>query len=336
MKKIIIILFGLVCLAAGAFLMWQNGGLDGDDIYTVSQLEGDGLISLDKFVKQKRAQELLEQRQDLEIKVTFAPDLTLSPERQRSTLPQLVKEKLVDSDFVFANINNPLEDSFFLSDNNIAIVDLANDKVMENGQDDLIETVQLLQNSEIDFCGASVNSDQNKLAIVEVENVKFGFLCYSYGPAIHQATETTAGVFMMNLQDLEKDMKKYREQVNFLIVSMHSGLENKRTVSKTQESFARRAIDLGADLVIGNGTNLVQQTEVYKNKYILYGLGNLIYPENWPATALQGVIAQVSFSLEGVKKIDFYPIKINDNQPEFISEEKKLDVLDYLKLDFEE
>jgi hypothetical protein len=316
--------------------MWQNGGLDGDDIYTVSQLEGDGLISLDKFVKQKRAQELLEQRQDLEIKVTFAPDLTLSPERQRSTLPQLVKEKLVDSDFVFANINNPLEDSFFLSDNNIAIVDLANDKVMENGQDDLIETVQLLQNSEIDFCGASVNSDQNKLAIVEVENVKFGFLCYSYGPAIHQATETTAGVFMMNLQDLEKDMKKYREQVNFLIVSMHSGLENKRTVSKTQESFARRAIDLGADLVIGNGTNLVQQTEVYKNKYILYGLGNLIYPENWPATALQGVIAQVSFSLEGVKKIDFYPIKINDNQPEFISEEKKLDVLDYLKLDFEE
>ncbi|MBT4722211.1 hypothetical protein HOB30_00450, partial [Candidatus Falkowbacteria bacterium] len=49
-----------------------------------------------------------------------------------------------------------------------------------------------------------------------------------------------------------------------------------------------------------------------------------------------GVIAQVSFSLEGVKKIDFYPIKINDNQPEFISEEKKLDVLDYLKLDFEE
>jgi poly-gamma-glutamate capsule biosynthesis protein CapA/YwtB (metallophosphatase superfamily) len=335
MKKIIIISIGIICLAIGSYLMWQSGKPDPGEIYTTAQFETQGLVSLDDFVKHKKAEELKLSKKDLEIKVSFLPDLSLNKEQLSTTLSSVIKEKIENSDLVFANLNNPIDDSFILSDAGFDVLNLGNDTIVKDGGDDLIATINALQNSEIDICGATVGGE-SRLKIVNSDGIKFGFLCYSYGPLEQRADENSAGIFIMDLKTLKEDITAYRREVNFLIVSMHSGTQNDHKVSKSQTDFAHSAIDLGADFVIGSGSNSVAKAEVYKNRYILYGLGNFIYNENWPESALEGVIAEVVFNLEGVKKIDFYPVKIVDNKPQFVSEENKMDILNYLELDFEE
>jgi len=60
---------------------------------------------------------------------------------------------------------------------------------------------------------------------------------------------------------------------------MNGGPEYQHTAGASQVAVAHQMIDLGADFVIGNGTHWAQNTEVYKNKLIVYSLGNFIFDQ---------------------------------------------------------
>ena len=49
------------------------------------------------------------------------------------------------------------------------------------------------------------------------------------------------------------------------------------------------AVDAGADLVIGHHPHVVQTMEQYKDRYILYSLGNFVFDQMWsePTRELQ-------------------------------------------------
>jgi|GEM_PF-236305 len=52
-----------------------------------------------------------------------------------------------------------------------------------------------------------------------------------------------------------------------------------------QQTFFRNLIDLGADMVVGTQAHHPQTFELYKNKPIFYGLGNLFFDQKyWPGT----------------------------------------------------
>lgn len=78
-----------------------------------------------------------------------------------------------------------------------------------------------------------------------------------------------------------------RARADLVIVSMQAGAEGNEAlrVSNREEiflgenrgnafAFARRAVDLGADLVIGHGPHVLRGMECYKGKLIAYSLGN--------------------------------------------------------------
>lgn len=60
---------------------------------------------------------------------------------------------------------------------------------------------------------------------------------------------------------------------------LQAGAEYTTTASAQQRSYARKIIDNGAAFVIANGTHYVQDSEVYKNKLIVYSLGNFIFDQ---------------------------------------------------------
>lgn len=60
---------------------------------------------------------------------------------------------------------------------------------------------------------------------------------------------------------------------------LQAGAEYITTASAQQRSYARKLIDNGASFVIANGTHYVQDSEVYKNKLIVYSLGNFIFDQ---------------------------------------------------------
>jgi len=60
---------------------------------------------------------------------------------------------------------------------------------------------------------------------------------------------------------------------------LQAGAEYITTASAQQRIYARKIIDNGAAFVIANGTHYVQDSEVYKNKLIVYSLGNFIFDQ---------------------------------------------------------
>ena len=65
----------------------------------------------------------------------------------------------------------------------------------------------------------------------------------------------------------------------------------KETVPKEyQRTMGREYIDAGADLVVGSHPHVLQETEYYNGKPIVYSLGNFVFGSSIPETALLKVV----------------------------------------------
>jgi poly-gamma-glutamate synthesis protein (capsule biosynthesis protein) len=62
---------------------------------------------------------------------------------------------------------------------------------------------------------------------------------------------------------------------------MHAGPEYKLKPNGTQKKFSKMVIDAGADAVIGHHSHWAGEIIFYKQKPIVYSLGNLIFDQNW-------------------------------------------------------
>jgi len=65
-----------------------------------------------------------------------------------------------------------------------------------------------------------------------------------------------------------------------LLLYFHWGYELEKLPAPFFRKFAHKCIDLGADLIVGCHSHCIQGYEIYKNKTIVYGLGNFLYPQS--------------------------------------------------------
>lgn len=106
-------------------------------------------------------------------------------------------------------------------------------------------------------------------------------------------SETGVKVGVGNLQDpidetvLADTIQNLRNDgCQVVIMSLHWGEELATEPSNAQVELAHKAIELGADAIMGHHAHIVQRMEVYQNRPIFYCLGNLVYggatnPTNW-------------------------------------------------------
>lgn len=79
----------------------------------------------------------------------------------------------------------------------------------------------------------------------------------------------------------EDQIVKINEYAKYLptFVYPHQGKEYNTVADEYQRTYARKYIDAGADGVIGDHVHVVQDTDVYKGKLIVYSLGNFIFDQ---------------------------------------------------------
>lgn len=103
-----------------------------------------------------------------------------------------------------------------------------------------------------------------------------------------------------------------KQMADFVMVAHHNSTsEGSRgnTPCKFVVDFARKAIDAGADMYMGHGWHTALGIEIYKNKPIIYGLGNL-HPgtdnEDWCWSA----VYQFKFENKKLTEIRLHPIEM--------------------------
>lgn len=87
-----------------------------------------------------------------------------------------------------------------------------------------------------------------------------------------------------NIVQFSKDKAKkeiedaHKSGAQRIVVNIHWGIENHPLADSNQKEIGRWLIDNGADIVIGHHPHCIQPIEEYKGHYIVYSLGNCLFP----------------------------------------------------------
>src|SRR6185369_7938372 len=86
------------------------------------------------------------------------------------------------------------------------------------------------------------------------------------------------------------DIALARSKADFVIVSFHWGQEGSDTAQPCQRTAAHRAIEAGADVVIGHHPHVLQGVERYKKGIIFYSLGNFAFASRSKTSDVSAII----------------------------------------------
>lgn len=212
------------------------------------------------------------------------------------------------------------------------ILSTANNHTFDHGRAGLDFTYKWLNENSILPLGTSDTCHQGQ--IISRNNIKFGFLAYSYTATNDGGIITNSSVCDANdLRQVTNDIRNLRWKVDVLIVSVHMGDEYTRTPNAFGVKFAHNAIDSGADLLIGHHPHWIQGVERYKNKWIFYSLGNFVFDQMWSENTREGLTVEVSFKGKTLNKIELRPVIIeNYCCPRWADESETKSILDKIGL----
>lgn len=196
-------------------------------------------------------------------------------------------------------------------------LNLANNHSMDYLSSGLHDTMVHLENNGLTFVGAAENASLNSSCIFQKNGIRVGVLAYSMFPPegffYNKEKPTIQYISNTDTSRLEKDLAAL--DCDFKIVYFHWGIEYQPYKSESQELMAKKAIDLGADLIVGAHPHVQQEVEIYNGKYIYYSLGNFIFDRQIPPGTDESVILQVSIDKKGVWNIEEITVKLEKAKP---------------------
>ena len=216
------------------------------------------------------------------------------------------------------------------------IVSLANNHTTDYGRDSLTETMELLQALEVDWVGAGRNkAEARQHRIVQSGGVRIAFLAYSeFIGAAYEATETRTGVAVLRLEEVLEDLQLARAaRPDYIFISLHWGEEYKHYPLKKQETLARHLIDAGADGIIGHHSHALHGIEIYKNRPIIYSLGNFIFDMPWDY-AKQSMAVSLHLGGQQLQRLEVTPLYVQSQpyRPVPVSGEEAERIMDNIEL----
>jgi poly-gamma-glutamate synthesis protein (capsule biosynthesis protein) len=193
----------------------------------------------------------------------------------------------------------------------IDIVSTANNHARDCGAYGVEFTLNWLQKNGIETVGTGQTAElAHEGAILERNQVGFGFLAYTYDQSNGNHADQDDRVAMMDLDEMVEDVKKLQERCDVVIVSMHAGTEYLQKPNAQQREFAHAAIDAGATVVVGHHPHVTQPVEDYGKGVVFYSLGNLAFDQFQRKETQRGWIADVRFIRNRLVGYGIIPVDI--------------------------
>lgn len=239
-----------------------------------------------------------------------------------------IKEIFKDKDILFGNLETVLSNQGretekavslhtspdkvnYLKDAGFDALNVANNHIMDLGVEGFNETLKTLTKNNINFIGARDNPEQNYV-ILDKQGIKLGFLGYSNSGYI--LPEKNIWINKLELKKIIKDIEFIKQKCDFVIVSLHWGIENVFYPSPKQINLAHELIDSGATIILGHHPHVIQGIERYKHGLIAYSLGNFQFdPYVSDSPNNQSFILTIELSKNGLEDYNITPIKIDSD-----------------------
>ncbi len=198
--------------------------------------------------------------------------------------------------FTFPTSTAPL-----LKRQGIDIVNLGNNHILNFGAAGVRSTLTYLQKNGLQYFG---DPSVQTVAYKDLRGVSLAFINYNeFAPA---SQKERVALVLQQVADA-------RLQGRLPIVYTHWGDEYKTIAPLRLQTLARQFVDAGAELVVGSHPHVVEQSEVYKGKYIYYSLGNFMFDQYFSADVRRGLLIEVLFAQTGVLLVREIPTLLERN-----------------------
>lgn len=192
---------------------------------------------------------------------------------------------------------------------------LANNHSGDFGRQAFAEMLDLLKQSGMgQFGGGHDLSEAHTPLIIDRKGLRIALLGYSeFMPRSFEADYNAPGIAWSEDEQVVADIKKARTtyKADLVIPVMHWGWENELTSNARQRALARIMIDAGADAVLGGHPHVTQEIEHYKDKPIIYSVGNFVMKETDNEKQRKGWVLRLQLDKQGVRSFDTRVAQIN-------------------------
>lgn len=200
----------------------------------------------------------------------------------------------------------------------VEAVNLANNHILDQGVEGLLDTLGHLSEAGVLHVGAGKNSKEAFAPVyVERNGIRIALCGFSRvipregwaagkGPGVAATYNSTRAV---------KTIEEARKQADLVLVVVHWGKERTVELEQHQTELAHAYIDAGADLVIGGHPHVLQGLESYKGKWIAYSTGNFIFTKSNDPKTWETAVFQASCSKAGDCDLKLVPYRTEVGQP---------------------
>jgi len=198
------------------------------------------------------------------------------------------------------------------------VVNMANNHSVDFGCTGVANTIKALESAGIQHCGAGENRERACApSFIDVNGFRVAFVGFSMTfPDEFWATADTCGTCYPTDALLYDVISECEQQADLTVVSFHWGAEKFTAPKEYQINFGHKAIDYGADLVLGHHPHVLQGLELYKGKLIAYSLGNYVFA-SYSNVARTSVILKAKIDAGGLVLARLTPINVHNAVVEF-------------------
>lgn len=176
---------------------------------------------------------------------------------------------------------------------------LANNHVNDFGSEGLALTIRNLRNAGIACAGMRRSCP---CTVIERAGKKIGFAAFAHNRGT---------LNIMDLDEVRRVVRQLKDTADIVLVSFHGGGEGPKFTRVPHameecfgekrgdvELFAHTAIDAGADVVFGHGPHVTRAMELYRDRLIMYSLGNFCTPYRVNLKGVNGHAPLVSVTVD--------------------------------------
>lgn len=166
------------------------------------------------------------------------------------------------------------------------VIGLANNHILDYGEKGLVDTLEACEQYGLPTVGAGLNLEQarspyihsvmgKKVAIIAIAEHEF-----------NQSMNEECGSAGTHPIDNYYQIQEAKNQADIVVITLHGGNEYFPLPRPELRKLCHYFIDLGVDAVVCHHPHVPGAYETYRNKPIVYSLGNFIFdnpspPKNW-------------------------------------------------------
>ena len=282
---------------------------------------------------------------DVEVTLSAVGDIRLSgpiaeiAREGGDSAPSKAVKALLAADIEFANLETPItergtktpktwnfrakpRDLKIVRAAGITVVNIANNHVWDYGLEGFLDTLNYLKKDGWTYIGGGRDrTAAEEVRLFEFEGLTVGIVgLTSTHPEAAWAGKNKPGVAYSDFDRIGEIVGRAKARCDVLVVSFHGGTELADDANDIQKAVAHAAIDAGADLFLGHHPHVLQPIELYKEKPILYSLGNFLFVSPSPSTRPE-IIVRARLAKDGVRRLDLIPLDGNWGRPKPASPE---------------